>query len=622
MIAAGIVWGDNPRFDLSRLSFGDAAAARGDETLSRMGDSAVLLRHPPRQAHGKTARTPSGTIVAFNGWIDNADEISRELSLPADSNVAALYGAATETWGIAAERRIVGDYAAIIIPADGVMQLSRAPWSKHGLFYTLANSCAVAASVPRVLFGLGLERSVDPARYAELLYGLAPSWGAQTYFDEVSQVEQGSVVTIDRGSVQKVQWYDPHALSATRLARDEDYVEQASALLADSVRHALGPAMRPGILLSGGLDSPLVAAEILDQLPEGRRLKSFTFVPLQEGNEPVLPAHFHSDGPAVEAFAALYPALDPQFIDNRGIAFGHMLDDTFRTSDAAYPSLIASEFRGPWQAASDAGCDWLFTADMGNQTFSCEGNWAFVEFLRTGRFGELMRLLRTVPGDDRPLWRRFAARSILPNLPAAIRSAVRTLVHGEMARPLVRKEVRERLDLDARYRAQYGEREWVRTRRDFVSDAWSMTSGGTEMTAAAEDLYGFRFRTIPQYRPLLEFCLTIPTDQYVRHGEQRYLARRMAIGRLPEAQRTNRRYGRHGVDWFERETPRLALMREEIERIADDPVMNAIIDVEGAMELLDNWPDRPDYRAKLEVFMPLAAAVVAGRFARYVDGRN
>lgn len=242
MIAAGIVWGDNPRFDLSRLSFGDAAAARGDETLSRMGDSAVLLRHPPRQAHGKTARTPSGTIVAFNGWIDNADEISRELSLPADSNVAALYGAATEAWGIAAERRIVGDYAAIIIPADGVMRLSRAPWSKHGLFYTLANSCAVAASVPRVLFGLGLERSVDPARYAELLYGLAPSWGAQTYFDEVSQVEQGSVVTIDRGSVQKVQWYDPHALSATRLARDEDYVEQANALLADSVRHALGPA--------------------------------------------------------------------------------------------------------------------------------------------------------------------------------------------------------------------------------------------------------------------------------------------------------------------------------------------------------------------------------------------
>lgn len=622
MIAAGIVWGDNPRLDLSRLSFGNAAAARGEETLSHVGNATVLARHPPRLGHGQTARLPSGTTIAFNGWIDNAAQIARDLALPPQSDNATLYGMAVEAWGLAAERRIIGDYAAILIPADGVMRLSRAPWSKHGLFYTLQQDCAVAASVPRVLFGLGLERRVDPARYAEMMYGLAPQWGAQTYFDGISQVEQGSIVTIESGSAQKVQWYDPHALPQTRLARDDDYVEQANALLSDAARHALRPAIKPGILLSGGLDSPLVAAEILHQLPAGRRLKSFTFEPMAEGNEPVLPAHFHSDRPAVEAFAARYPALDTEFVDNRGIAFGHMLDDTFRTSDAAYPSLVSTEFRGPWQAASDAGCDWLFTADMGNQTFSCEGNWAFVEFLRSGQFGELMRLLRAVPGDDRPMWRRFAARSLLPNLPVTIRSAIRTLVHGEMARPLVRKDVRERLDLDARYRAQSGEREWVRARREFIDDAWSMTTAGTEMTAALEDLYGFQLRTIPQYRPLIEFCLTIPTNQYVRRGEQRYLARRMAIGRLPEEQRTNRRYGRHGVDWFARETPRLPFMREELERIADDPVMNGIIDVDRAIDMLDHWPESPDYRTKLEVFMPLAAAVVAARFARYVDGRN
>lgn len=622
MIAAGIIWGDNPRYDLSRLSFGDAAAARDEQTLIRAGNGAALLRHPARQAHGLMARMPSGAVVLFNGWIDNTAEIAGELSLSAQCDNAALYGAAVEAWGLGADRRIIGDYAAIVIPADGAARLSRAPWSKHGLFYTIADGCAVAASVPRVLFELGLPRRVDPARYAEMLYGLAPTWGGETYYDDVCQVEQGSIVTIEQGRVVRTNWYDPHALPPTRLSGDDEYVETANSLLADAVRHALAPARRPGILLSGGLDSPIVAAEILHQLPPGQRLKSFTFEPMQGGREPVLPAHFHSDRPAVEAFAAMYPALDPQFVDNRGIAFGHMLDDTFRASDAAYPALVSTEFHGPWQAASDAGCDWVFTADMGNQTFSCEGNWAFVEFLRTGRFGELIRLLRDVPGDERPMWRRLAARSLLPNLPGTVRAALRTLVHGEMARPLVRKDVRERLALDARYRALYGEREWVRTRRDFIDDAWSMTSAGTEMTAAAEDLYGFRFRTIPQYRPLIEFCLTIPTGQFVRRGEQRYLARRMAFGRLPEEQRTNRRYGRHGVDWHARETPRLGFMREELERIADDPVMAQIIDVDRAIDMLDNWPETPDYRAKLDVFMPLAAAIVAGRFARYVEGRN
>lgn len=622
MIAAGITWGENPRFDLSRLSFGAHFDSRGEVVRETVGRGVAVWRETPRIGSGLMARSPDGGITLFHGWLDNGADMAGRLGLAADADDASIYAHAVAACGLSAERELVGDYAAIILMPDGSARLSRAPWSKHGLFYTIADDCAVVSSVPRSLFELGLAASVDPARYAEMLYGLAETWGAATWYDALRQVEQGSVVTIANGRADITHWYDPHALAPTRLGSDDAYVEAANGLLSDAVRSALGPAQKPAILLSGGLDSPLVAAEMLRQMPEGRTLKSYTFEPLQGEHEPLLPGQFQSDRPAVEAFAAMYPALQPRFVDGRGVAFGSMLDDRFRLSDAAYPAFAFTDFHGVWQAASDEGCDWVFSADFGNQTFSNDGRWAYVEFLRTGRFGQLLQMLREAPGDDRPLWRRLAARSLLPNLPAVVRGAVRTLLHGEVSRPLVRGEVRESLDLDARARRHYGEREWTRSRKEFIASTWAWTSGGTEVGLAMSDLYGFRTRTIPQYRPLIEFCLSIPTDQFVRDGEQRWLARRMAVGRLPEQQRLNRSYGRHGIDWHKRHAHMVPVMREELERIADDPVMAAVIDVDRAIDLLDSWPDTPTYAAKLEIFMPVAAAIVAGRFARHVDGRN
>ncbi|RVQ67064.1 asparagine synthetase B family protein [Croceicoccus ponticola] len=634
MIAAGIDWGNDPLIDLSRIVSGVPSVLGGASFVANLGNGVLIdtgkdrtfqsdtCGHPPFSSADRVLRAPSGAPVLFNGWLDNHATMARELDLPSDVPAATIYGAAVEAWGIEAERRLIGDYAAVMIPADGVLRMARAPWSSRGLFWAASGAAMVAASTLKPIFAAGFVKRANPDRYAEMLYGLADTWGDRHFYDGIHAVPQGSVVTVDHGRASSVQWYDPHALAPVRFSHDREYVDAATGLLAEAVESALRSSRKPGILLSGGLDSPIVAAEMLRQLPTGRRLKSFTFEPLAGEHEPALSGHFHSDRPAVERFAAMHPALDPQFVDNGGIAFGNRLDDMFRASDAAYPGLVATEFHGPWQAAADAGCDWLFTADFGNQTFSCDGRWAFVEFLRTGQFGELMRLLRDTPGDDRPMLRRLATRSILPNLPAAMRAALRTLVHGSPHRPLVRREVVERLDLETRYRKRYGDREWVRSRADFIDDAWQSLSGGTEMLAAVEQMHGFRMRAVPQYRPLIEFSLSIPTDQFVRGGTSRWLARRMAQGRMPEQQRLNTRYGRHGVDWHQRNTPRIAEMRMELERLADDPLMSAIIDVDRAVDLLDEWPDRPTYRGKLEVFMPTAAAIVAGRFARYVEGRN
>src|SRR4029079_6326361 len=53
---------------------------------------------------------------------------------------------------------------------------------------------------------------------------------------------------------------------------------------------------------------------------------------------------------------------------------------------------------------------------------------------------------------------------------------------------------------------------------------------------------------------LLEFCLAVPTEQFLQNGVQRALARRALADRLPKMVLEENRRGLQGADWHERLT--------------------------------------------------------------------
>ncbi len=610
---------------------GGAAAARA---LHGMAFAARAIPNDPQaMRRWHPAQLPGGRFAALAGYLDNADELAVELGCTAD-DPALLYGLAVERWGIAAEGRLIGEYCALIAdPQERWVRLSRSPLRAPPLHYAVTDQLVAAASVPRALFAAGIERRLDEARSADSAL-LNFTSAETTWFEGVAKVPLGSVVTLrPRQERQLETWYDLLALPDVHLSSDADYIERANALLREAVAACLKGARRPGSTLSSGLDSSQVVAHALQLLPESQTLPTFTFHPEAEWDAVVEDGMNGNERPMVEAFAAMHPRIEPHFTANQGYGHDHRWNEFFHLMGGA-PSGLCNMyvFHGLFTDARKAGCDRLLLAEWGNYTFSDKGEWAFVELLLKGRWRQYYRALKNHPNDPRSMLRKFLALSVMPLLPNWLWKLVKRIVHPgekvavEWMTPL-RKSYREQSGADERYRASglQIDRYHPRSRREGQALLFqNHDAESAEIYLAFEQLYDLPMRDPTAYRPLVEFCLGLPVELFVRDGVPRWLAKQMARGIMPEHQRENQLNGRWDADWHHRIRRQRADYLEELDRIAEDPRLAEMIDIERLRAALEDFPEQTtlDMKRKFAIEFALPRGLLAARYVRWVEGRN
>lgn len=573
--------------------------------------------------------SPSGWPVLFHGWIDNSDELIDLLKLPPTTGAPELYGAAVERWGDSADERIKGSYASLVCLPDGDLRLARSPWGGRALFYWQQGKALVASSILRPMFAAGLPKRLRAgALEAMLTFDLQDP--QESRFEGIHSLLAGTVMKVGPDGVRLHRYYDPMAIPKVRFRKDSDYVEAANALLSDAVRVALKGVERPAVTLSGGLDSALVCDEVLRQRGD-RKITSITFGPLDEWDGSVPSHKFGDDRPAVREFASQHRDLDAIFVDNRGIDWDYREQERFLAGDGFYPGqTLGSVYYGLFEAAKLKNCDWLLFAGAGNTTLSNDAPWAIAEFLRTGRFIQAWNLAASRLNDSRSVTRRLLALGLIPNLPSRPRAFLRRIVHGPtgsdfFANYFLRSDSR----IKGAVRSRTGEVTIysdgdIPSREAFIRRRYAVSGIAGELWETDEQVFGIQSRDVLVYQPLIEFCFGLPTTQFAKDGETRRLARRMAIGRMPEAQRINRLYGEHNVDWHARLSARLPEIRTKVERIARHPELGDLIDTQLMFRLLDSWPDRTpdDPRIASLLRFALPSMISTAKYLDYLSGRN
>src|SRR3569623_1871409 len=125
-------------------------------------------------------------------------------------------------------------------------------------------------------------------------------------------------------------------------------------------------------------------------------------------------------------------------------------------------------------------------------------------------------------------------------------------------------------------------------------------------------------------RRLGEFTLGIPETQYMRGGEDRWLARRVLADRLPPSVTGERRRGLQCPEWYDVVSARRDDMIAAVERIAASPLASRVVDVPRMKALLDDWPaDAEAAKARKQILgHALQRGIAIGGFLRWYEGGN
>lgn len=570
----------------------------------------------------------------FFGSIDNCEELRQQLSLAPNTTPAQIYQTALGRWGDAAEMRVIGHYCAATMLGESRLRLVRSPWTAPPLHFVARRDRMAASPILNAIFWTGIEREIDYAHLADQLAFDHHDLEPRGWFRGIGRVPLGSRIVVERDRMTIDRYYDPVAIPDIRFVRDDDYVEAARGLLDQSAHHALDRSKRPAIMLSGGLDSPIVADALLRAMPDEKVLPSYTHGPV-DGWDGFAPAGtFGDDRPFVRAFARQHSRLRPHFPDPAPAEQDYRLRDLldFTASPTANVANIGF-FHLLLETAASDGRDTMLTGMLGNFTISLDGRWAAPEYLRRGRWRSLYALLsRETEGDERSTLRRLFAEAVLPHFPSKLQTRIRNLVHldkpGDIPSFALLTEVAQqdwRQRKRQQRRAKIGDPAAIEcTRAESIRGMWASADSGEDLDLGLARLHRIGFRDVTAHRPLIEFCHGLPTDQFVRNGKTRYLARRLAEGIMPENQRQETRMGRHNADWHARLGARRAELLQTARQMASHEQLTRIIDLERMEQLLQHWPERTPANARdsLPRAIGLTRALSAATFIAHAERRN
>jgi asparagine synthase (glutamine-hydrolysing) len=630
------LWSFDGRTDVSgacrRMLAALSVYGADDTTQYADGEFAMgrcLLRLLPEDRFDRQPLSAGAvTALAADLRLDNREELARELGI--ESAQAALLAdsdillAAWQRWREHCVEHLLGAFGfALWNSQEQQLFLARDHTGERPLYYAAEGNCFAFASMPKGLHPLSFIGAEIDEDYVARYLALADMPMERTIFQRIQRLPAGCILSVRKGKSTLRRYWDTANLPPLQMRSDEEYLELFRERFDEAVRVRLRTVGQVGAQLSGGLDSSSVAATAALLLrAEGRGLTAYTAVP-RPGFDSMDATHFNNEGPMAAEVAGLYNNMRHRLVESSQTSFLDVLD--FNNSLYDHPCY------GPnnevWSnaimaRAREDGVTVLLNGNCGNSTFSNHGMPVLSAWLRTGRWLTLARVSIEMRAAGSASVKSILRHALWPSLPFWLRSAtdphMRDFSFDYCA---LHPEVIERLDLkrQAFHNLNTGSldgRPMLRAllRCGDVSETSIAPQGGWQLD----------FRDPTFDKRVVEFCLTVPLEQFVRGGKLRSLARRAMAGRLPATVLNRPQRGRQSADWHASMNAARGRMLIEIERLEGSPLARRMLDLARMRRLLETWPTGGFHQLAVEgpYHAALTRGFSVGSFLRKYDSSS
>lgn len=571
-------------------------------------------RQPWQGADGKLA-------LIYDGRLDNRDELAAMLGIPLKGGTVpdgSLLLAALEHWGDNALPRLLGDFAfALWDKQNHKLLLARDQMGGRSLYYHRgAGFVAFATTFPALLALPGVPKKVDERVIADLLIS-NNHHPEQTFYQDVLRVPTASTAVFDAQDVRINRYWTPEPKSQIRFASNGDYEEAMREQLDNAVACRLRTQGQVASMMTGGLDSSAVAATAARKLAPNR-LVTLTSVPPEELNLPHTRGWYNDERPFVNAIAAMHPNMDmrlvssmePHWIEKDPTAFFEAGGMPMR-SDSNIGWLMPS-----MEKIATEGIPVLLNGEGGNGAWSWNGLPVLYKLFREGCWLQLARELH-LTGRQRPYgrnwWNLLRAEVLSRLIPPAWGGRRNSeewygysAINPEFARDI---QLLERCHQEGNNLLRSNPADGLEQRLYMLGRFGRYG----EIGAVHRALTGVEARTPLLDIRLLEYCLSIPQEQFLQHGIHRNLTKLALADRLPQCVLQNNLLGKQNPEIMRRLGMLRAGMADEIEMLRQVPLAARCLDLPRLANIVREWPD--DMRLKLA----LPGALHIGRFLRWAQ---
>lgn len=459
--------------------------------------------------------------VTFDGRIDNREELLKSLGLPATVSDAKIVLGAYVKWRDACPIRLIGDFAFAIW--DDVHQELFCARDFPGIrpFYYCCdgNRFVCSTELQQILQLQDFDCEINEGMAGEFLTGTVYDC-QETLYRNILRLVPGHCMRIGSTFLSIRRYWDGHDIEPLVYRDDDQYAEHVLAVLTEAVRCRLRGLSTVGMYLSGGLDSSAVAAIGHAQ---GADLRAFTFrfsdhpdcdeseYCNEMANSLAMPLATFVPG---TAGPQTYEAQARQYLDLPDYPGGTMRDVLHK-------------------AAAAQGIRVVLTGNGGDECFSRAGD-LWVEWLYSGQFSKVLKdFARDFSFKSVT---RFLQQGIWPLLPLGLRRLKHRWSGSSIVDDGLRQDFIARIKLGRRIGRRFEvPRHWSPATRllyqRFVS---GFCPHGYEYDERAAARFGIEERHPFLDRRMIELALSMPEDQRIRMGMDRYVQRHALRGLLPD----------------------------------------------------------------------------------------
>lgn len=604
------------------------------------GDGAALVHvlrcfTPEDRFDRLPGRFAGGTSwLVFDGRFDNRDDLITALAIAPDRAASlgdgGLLMAALERWGTDACEKLIGVFSfawwddrtrRLVLAVDAI--------GGRALFvHTDADRLCFATRPMAVLAFPGVDRQIDEEAMAHLLLARPLPTGV-TPFRGVFRLPPAGCLIWQDGRHSTHRYWQPDLTRQIRYRDPRDYTEAAREVLDRTVQASLRADGPIACQLSGGLDSPGVAATAA-RLMAPAPLHTLTAFP-----DPLAPlpseraGRSYNETRLARATAARYANIEAHYLPAGGLA--RLEEDPGRVFwDFGLPLRNFPNF-GAWQPmhdkAVDLGAKVLLTGFAGNYTLSWKSEALLADLAASGRLIALAGQFWGLHRNGQKLGPQFRQHLVRYLLPAGARRTQRRLrgLH-DLWRPRASAtaELAARVDADAivddlRIATDRPDRD-RRRRLFFLERHWALS----QWLAAYPYAFGCDMRDPLGDRRMVEFCLALPADLWQSGGQPRSFVRTVLRDRLPAEVLDAKERGIQTADWFHRLTLLRPQFMDELDRLEASPTARRLLDLPRIRAVAEDWPEDADAAMTragdmLDLF---GRGIYYGKFIRWVEGAN